>query len=189
MEFAERLNELLEEKDITAYRLAKDTGISNGIISAWRHSEKLPAADNLKKLADYFAVSTDYLLGRTEHVGPPGRGAIQQVREDYRDTGFYERLLEICNEKGRQLVELLETLSIDPSHLVQWRAGILPEEGTVHLLAQALEISANVLWGDLQDDYRVMAAHYEGEGMGPLTEEELEELTRYLEFIRTKKRE
>lgn len=56
--------ELLETKGVSAYKLAKDTGISNGNLSEYKKGVKLPKADTLQKIADYFDVSTDYLLGR-----------------------------------------------------------------------------------------------------------------------------
>ena len=57
---------LLQAQNITAYKLSKETGIAEGSISRWRNSGELPSAENLVKIADYFGVSIDYLLGRTE---------------------------------------------------------------------------------------------------------------------------
>ena len=57
---------LLQERNISSYKLTKDTGINNGLISTWRKGVITPSAENLVKLADYFNVSVDYLLGRTE---------------------------------------------------------------------------------------------------------------------------
>lgn len=65
MQFADRLNRLLQLKSITAYQLAKDTGLSEGMIGHWRRGERMPSAENLVKLADYFDVSVDWLLCRT----------------------------------------------------------------------------------------------------------------------------
>jgi repressor LexA len=58
---------LLQERSITTYRLTKDTGISNGLITGWTQGGKTPSGENLTKLADYFDVSIDYLLGRTNN--------------------------------------------------------------------------------------------------------------------------
>jgi len=62
--FQERFVELLQNK--TAYQIAKETGITNSRLSRWRNFGELPSAENLIKLADYFDVSVDYLLGRTD---------------------------------------------------------------------------------------------------------------------------
>ena len=62
--FKDIFSELLKTKGVTAYKLAKETGISNGNISEYKNGAKVPKADTLQKIADYFEVSTDYLLGR-----------------------------------------------------------------------------------------------------------------------------
>lgn len=45
-------------------RMAEEMGVSHNTISDYRAGVCLPGAENLLKLADYFGVSTDYLLGR-----------------------------------------------------------------------------------------------------------------------------
>lgn len=67
MSFAQRLTNLMQIKNVTSYRIGKDTGISNRLIDYWKKGDKMPNAENLKKLADYFGVSVDYLLGKTEN--------------------------------------------------------------------------------------------------------------------------
>ena len=63
--FRERFIALLQ--DTTAYRLSKETGIATGRMSQWKNHDELPSAENLIKIADYFNVSVDYLLGRTNN--------------------------------------------------------------------------------------------------------------------------
>ena len=57
---------LLQERNVSSYKITKDIGINNGLISTWRNGKNTPSAENLVKLADYFDVSVDYLLGRTD---------------------------------------------------------------------------------------------------------------------------
>lgn len=59
---------LLQKQSVTAYKLSKDTGITEGLISQWKSGRQLPKYDNLKILCDYFNVSADYLLERTDIV-------------------------------------------------------------------------------------------------------------------------
>ena len=58
--------ELIQNKGITAYKLSKDTGISEALISNWKTGRQLPKYDSIILLCDYFGVSADYLLERTE---------------------------------------------------------------------------------------------------------------------------
>lgn len=57
-----RITELCKEKGVTVAKLERETGISNGTISRWGTSS--PTVDKLRKVADYFGVSVDFLLGR-----------------------------------------------------------------------------------------------------------------------------
>jgi len=65
--FTKLFGELLQKKQLTTYRIAKDTGISQGLMNEYKNGIKRPTIDNLVKIADYLNVSTDYLLGRTEN--------------------------------------------------------------------------------------------------------------------------
>lgn len=65
--FKEIFKHLLQNSGITAYQMSKDTGISESLISNWKSGRQLPKYDSLNILADYFKVSGDYLLGRTDN--------------------------------------------------------------------------------------------------------------------------
>lgn len=67
MEFSQRLALLIEGKGITAYRVRKDLSFSNSIVDDWLAGKRLPNGENLIKLADYFEVSIDYLVGRSDN--------------------------------------------------------------------------------------------------------------------------
>lgn len=57
-----KIKELCQKKGITVARLELDIGVSRGAVYKWgKHS---PSLDIVQKVADYFDVSVDYLLGR-----------------------------------------------------------------------------------------------------------------------------
>lgn len=64
---AERLLELRKEKKISQAELAKKINVSYAVICYWETDRAEPSAPNLVKLADYFSVSADYLLGRKDY--------------------------------------------------------------------------------------------------------------------------
>ena len=68
MVHSERILRILDERKITAYKLAKETGISESLFSKWKEtpSSKIQSG-NLVLIADYLGCSVDYLLGRTEN--------------------------------------------------------------------------------------------------------------------------
>lgn len=63
MSICERIQSLCNEHNITIYRLEKDCGFGNGSVMKWNTSS--PKVENIVKVADYFGVSVDYLLGRS----------------------------------------------------------------------------------------------------------------------------
>ena len=54
--------QLLEERGITAYRVAKETGLNSTVFTDWKNGKSKPKVDKLKILADYFGVPIDYFL-------------------------------------------------------------------------------------------------------------------------------
>lgn len=59
----EKIQELTNERGISVRELEKRLGFSNGYFSKWKKVS--PNSEGLQKVADYFDVSVDYLLGRT----------------------------------------------------------------------------------------------------------------------------
>lgn len=53
---------LLEKTNKTAYRVSKDTGIAQSVLSDWKRGISNPKVDKLKKLSDYFGVPLEYFL-------------------------------------------------------------------------------------------------------------------------------
>ena len=65
--FADRLLELRREKGISQAKLAKELGVSFAVVCYWETDRSEPTAPNIVKIAEFFNVSVDYLLGRTEY--------------------------------------------------------------------------------------------------------------------------
>ncbi len=60
--FCDIFNKLLCEKGVTALTLSKEIGVPKSIVYEWKTGERLPSAENLKKLCSYFGVSASVLL-------------------------------------------------------------------------------------------------------------------------------
>jgi len=72
--FADRLKELRKERGLTQKDLAALIGFSERGIQNYELEKNKPTSDALTKFADYFEVSTDYLLGRS--TDPARYGAV-----------------------------------------------------------------------------------------------------------------
>lgn len=64
------IRELRLEKDITQSELSNYLGLTPKMVSFYELGERFPPYDIINKLADYFNVSTDYLLGRSNIKNP-----------------------------------------------------------------------------------------------------------------------
>ena len=61
-----RLNQLKEEHQISLAKIAEETGIPLGSVKGALYTDKNLCANTLEDFADYFDVSVDWLLGRTD---------------------------------------------------------------------------------------------------------------------------
>lgn len=61
------LRELRKARHMTQVRLALELNMSQNTISRYETGEREPCLSDLIRIADYFNVSIDYLLGRTEN--------------------------------------------------------------------------------------------------------------------------
>lgn len=62
----DRLKKLRTNKKMTQSELGEKVNVTKVSISGYENSNRSPDTDTLQKLADFFDVSTDYLLGRTD---------------------------------------------------------------------------------------------------------------------------
>lgn len=53
---------LLEERNISAYRVGKDTGIAQSTLSDWKTGKSTPKLDKLITIANYFSVPIERLI-------------------------------------------------------------------------------------------------------------------------------
>lgn len=57
-----KFEELLKQNGVTAYRVSKETGIPASTFTDWKTGKSKPKVDKLKRVADYFGVSIEYLI-------------------------------------------------------------------------------------------------------------------------------
>lgn len=63
----EVFEQLLQKYGVTAYKVSKETGITQSTLSDWKRGRSTPKTENMKKIADYFGVSVEYLMtGKNE---------------------------------------------------------------------------------------------------------------------------
>lgn len=87
-----RLYDLRKEKGDTQEQLANALGVSRSLVKAWENEERRIKTEDLVRLANYFGVSCDYLLGRTDISSPS-----ITVQEICRYTGLSEKAVANLN--------------------------------------------------------------------------------------------
>lgn len=133
--FAKRFQQLLKERKeasgLTLRELAKDLDVSLGILSDWQNGKKIPRMDSVIRLAQYFNVTTDYLLGLTDV-----RTTDSSVRVAAEYTGLMEEAITFLHEPFRGA----KTKSnVDWTKKLHNRMSVLIYGGMLEDLAEKME--------------------------------------------------
>ena len=86
----DKIRALARQRDMSLPQLETALGLGNGTISRWRSSS--PNTDKLQKIADYFNVSMDYLLGRETFLTSRDDKDIDKILEQTRE--------QLMNQEG-----------------------------------------------------------------------------------------
>lgn len=89
----EIFEQLLQKYGVTPYKVSKETGVSQSSLSDWKLGKITPKTSTLKKIADYFGVTVDYLMtGETSS----DKKETTLTRRDARDI---EKILDQTREQ------------------------------------------------------------------------------------------
>lgn len=101
--FVKKLKDLRLEKNLNQKELAQKIGYTNSTICDWEKGRSEPSLEALNKLADFFDVSVDYLMGREEDIkgyepaeersraAEPLSGEEAELLQDFRQLGVFAR--------------------------------------------------------------------------------------------------
>lgn len=82
MIFIERLDKLLKEKGVNKTTFLQDLNYSKNAYSEWKSGVTKSYMNKIDSIADYFGVSVDYLLGRSENPSPINEIAAAHFKDD-----------------------------------------------------------------------------------------------------------
>ncbi len=97
----------MAETNVSAYKISKETGISDRLIGYWKKGEKMPSAENLLTIANYFGISVDYLLTGEDKIKPVANDELELLtyykelpeREQMKLIGRASALAEVYKEQ------------------------------------------------------------------------------------------
>lgn len=111
MTFGQLLAVLREEKGIPQKELASQLNISISTVSNYENGVHCPDFNMLCRIADYFGVTTDYLLGRTKY--PYDLAKLNQVlSKDYTIIDLINTTLSLPSRDVSALLEYVELLKL-----------------------------------------------------------------------------
>lgn len=115
--FYERFAELCKIKGISPSKAAFEMGISKASITNWKQNGYTPRSEILEKIADYFSVSIDYLLGREPKETDD---EMIQLLQDIKDNPDKRMLFSLSQkatpEDVKIMVKFLEGITKSDNH-------------------------------------------------------------------------
>ena len=76
----DRILNLMEQNNVTAATLTKEIPLTIGVISQWKRGKQNPSTDSIIKIANYFHVTTDYILLGKQNL-KTGDGYLKEINE------------------------------------------------------------------------------------------------------------
>lgn len=117
MNFSERLKQLMSENNVTSKQLSEHTHIGKNMVKYWSDHGNLPRWNTLKAIADYFNVSVDYLIGKSDIKNPTANNddGKNTIKIAGRDGSYIEKRLS--DEQIEMLKTMINSLPDAPDNL------------------------------------------------------------------------
>lgn len=101
--FSQRLSELMKERHITQDTLAHALGVKRQTVSLYKSGQSMPDAEQLKNIAKFFNVASDWLLGLSDSRELSGE--LSQVCNYIGlNSEAVQTLKELCEQRSNQFV-------------------------------------------------------------------------------------
>ena len=108
--FANELN----KKNITPYKVSKDTGIATATLSDWKKGTSMPKKDKIDTISAYLGVSSDYIIyGSERYISDEDAMLDARISEDIELKEAIKKYYTLDDKKKKHVLELIELLSED----------------------------------------------------------------------------
>lgn len=153
MEIGKIISKLRGEKGLNQRELASHLGVSNGAIGMWETGKRQPDLETIKKMAIFFNVSTDYLLG-VDSRGNLDYSNYQMDKSEF-SLEFKCRLKEFLKEREISDDDFSQLTGFHPEEVDEYLWGNkIPSIENLIKIAGSLHISTDYLLG-ISDDYQI----------------------------------
>ena len=109
-EMFEKIKMLAKKQGISLQKVAEDLSFSTNYLYSLKN-KKAPSAEHIAKIADYFGVSTDYLLGRSENPNHASSDHIDKTALNVEDMAQNVMMFggrELTEEKKKVIQSIIE---------------------------------------------------------------------------------
>lgn len=101
--------ELCQQKGKSPNKAAEEIGLSNSITTKWKKTGATPGGDTLQRIATYFGVSTDYLLGKENKKAPTNSGE-RDIDMSEVDVAFYGEYKELTDDDQKTIRDMVRVM-------------------------------------------------------------------------------
>lgn len=142
--FQKRLSEIIEESDYKKAELAKLIPISQSTLSNALSYGIIPSVKTLIRIADFFDISINYLLGKSNE---------ENFEKSSTVATFHQRFESLCSEKEVTHYKVATDCLFDKSSISKWFSkNFIPELEIIELLCDYFNVSPDYLLG--RTDYK-----------------------------------
>ena len=192
----ERFEKLLKEHGITAYRVAKDTGVTTATLTSWKQGKYTPKRDKLQKIADYFGVPVDYFSSSEPMLEIIKQSTIEAMdnistHTEYSIDSDEDKCISLSSKvQPRTFKQKNESIKIPT---INSKAFSKADKVFVEILEEILEEKQKAEFNrkvqerlpEFPTKQMNLAAHFDGD---ELTEEELKEVQQFAEFVKNRRK-
>ena len=107
--FYDRFKELCERKGVSCNKAAIEIGLSNATPTKWKKTGATPVGETLDKIAAYFGVTTDYLLGKEKKNAPAESGKRRDVLDEV-DVAWYGDYKELDEDQKATVRDMIRVM-------------------------------------------------------------------------------
>lgn len=111
--FRIRLKELREESGLSQYKFANKIGVSQSTVGNWESGTREPNFDMISKLAEFFNVTTDYLLGNSNVRNPEIVSSVDDDLIVLMSRGGDKKVIKLTPEKKEKVKKAFELVFDD----------------------------------------------------------------------------
>ena len=136
-EFQERLQDLMNENNLSRLGLSNKIGIATSAIDDYFNKGYYPSMIIAKKMAEFFDCSLDYLFGRCD----------EKLNTNKNTKPFFDNLQNLLRENNLSVARAMSEMKLKECSYYKWRKGVFPKTLILLEIVKYFEVSLDYLVG------------------------------------------